>query len=59
LIEGERALILRQISHRWGSISALSQTQIERLSLVQLEELGKALFDFTQLADIEAWLDQR
>jgi predicted transposase/invertase (TIGR01784 family) len=59
LMEGERALILRQISHRWGSISALIQTKIERLSLIQLEALGEALFDFTQLADLEAWLDRR
>jgi hypothetical protein len=33
-------------------------TQIRSLSLTQLEELGEALLDFSELADLENWLER-
>jgi hypothetical protein len=32
------------------------QASIRALPLAQLEELGEALLDFTQLADLQNWL---
>lgn len=54
--KGERALILRQLTRRVGSISEVWQAQIEALSLPQLEDLGEALLEFSSIEDLEAWL---
>jgi hypothetical protein len=34
------------------------ETQIKALPLAQLEELGEALLDFSQMSDLLAWLDR-
>jgi Domain of unknown function (DUF4351) len=33
------------------------ENQIKALNLLQLEELGEALLDFAQMADLLTWLD--
>jgi hypothetical protein len=53
---GERALILRQLTRRVGSVPESLQTQIEALSLAQLEDLGEALLEFSRPEDLESWL---
>jgi heme oxygenase len=53
---GERSLILRLLVRRMGVLSNPIQAQVEALSLEQVEALGEALLDFTDLADLEAWL---
>ena len=55
--EGERSLILRQLSRRLGQMPTGVQGQIVQLSLAQLEDLGEALLDFKQMADLETWLE--
>jgi predicted transposase YdaD len=60
-VEGRReeaaAIVLRQINRRFGSISSSSETQIQsQLSLEQIEALAEALFDFAELQELEAWL---
>lgn len=54
--EGELALILRQLTRRFDRLPESLQSQIEALSLSQLESLGDALLDFTSLADLQEWL---
>jgi predicted transposase YdaD len=54
--EGEQVLVLRQLTRRIGTIAPPLETQIRSLSLPQLEDLGEALLDFTQLSDLENWL---
>ena len=54
--KGERVLILRQLTRRLGSVSESLQAQIEALSLIQLEDLGEALLEFSRVEDLEAWL---
>jgi predicted transposase YdaD len=54
--EGQ-ALILRQLARRLGNVSAESEARIKALPLAQLEELGEALLDFSQMADLIGWLD--
>jgi predicted transposase YdaD len=53
------ALVLRQLNKRIGSVPLNLQNQIEQLSLSELEALGEALLDFTQIADLEQWLQAR
>jgi predicted transposase YdaD len=54
--EGQ-ALILRQLNRRVGNISIDLESQIKTLPLAQLEELGEALLDFSQMDDLVAWLN--
>jgi predicted transposase/invertase (TIGR01784 family) len=54
----EQALILRLLKRRVGNVSIDLETQIKALPLDQLEELGEALLDFSQINDLVAWLNQ-
>jgi predicted transposase YdaD len=53
------ALVLRLLNKRIGSIPLDLQSQIQQLSLSELEALGEALLDFTQIVDLEQWLQSR
>jgi len=55
----EERLILRQLQRRIGPIPDAQQTRIARLPIEQLEALGEALLDFTELAELNAWLAER
>jgi predicted transposase/invertase (TIGR01784 family) len=54
--EGERSLVLRQLTRRLGTLPTSVEAQVQALALPQLEALGEALLDFTQLADLTDWL---
>jgi predicted transposase YdaD len=54
--EGQIDLALRQIVRRCGELAIEQVTQIRSLPIVQLENLGEALLDFTGMADLELWL---
>jgi predicted transposase/invertase (TIGR01784 family) len=54
----EQALILRLLKRRVGTVSIDLEAQIKALPLAQLEELGEALLDFSQMSDLVAWLDR-
>jgi predicted transposase YdaD len=56
--EGETGLILRQLNRRLGTLPEQFSTQIQQLTLPQLDELGEALLDFTSLADLAGWLSR-
>jgi Domain of unknown function (DUF4351) len=51
-----QALILRQLTRRIGEVSSEAQSQIQVLSLDQLESLGEALLDFSEPSDLSDWL---
>jgi predicted transposase YdaD len=55
--QGERELVIRQLTRRVGNISPEIQAQIRALPLVRLEALGEALLDFTSAIDLDRWLD--
>jgi predicted transposase YdaD len=57
--EGEVALLMRQLTRRFGSVDTQLQEQLQRLSIPQLEELGEALLDFSQPEDLAAWLNEQ
>jgi predicted transposase YdaD len=54
--EGERSLVLRQMSRRIGEVSPERRSQIQSLSLTQIEELGEALLDFSSPIDLDNWM---
>jgi predicted transposase YdaD len=54
--QGERSLILRLLTRRIGEVSPNLRSQIQSLSLKQLEALGEALLDFSQPGDLANWL---
>ncbi len=55
-LEEGRSLILRQLSRRVGDLTPVLRSQVQALSLLQLESLGEALLDFTRVEDLEQWL---
>ncbi|NJM67017.1 MAG: Rpn family recombination-promoting nuclease/putative transposase [Acaryochloris sp. RU_4_1] len=57
-LEEAQSLILRLLIRRIGDISPDLQSQIQSLSLDQLEALGEALLDFSEPADLVKWLQE-
>lgn len=55
-LEGEQTLILRQLTRRIGSVAPEVRSQVQALTLVQLEFLGEALLDFSETGDLVTWL---
>jgi Domain of unknown function (DUF4351) len=41
-----------------GEISPDIQTRIRELNLEELENLGEAMFDFTNISDLLTWLQE-
>jgi hypothetical protein len=52
-------LILRQLTQQLGEVDSSLIEQIRRLSTLALEALGIALLDFSEVADLVAWLEQQ
>lgn len=53
---GEAALVLRQLTRRFGTLPNNLDKQIRQLGTIQLENLGEALLDFQKLSEVEEWL---
>ena len=52
----EAQLVLRLLQRRIGPVSKTQQARIIALPIDDLETLGEALLDFTDAADLAAWL---
>ena len=57
--QGELALVIRQLTRRLGAVAPQLRERIGMLSIEQLEDLGEALLDFTNTADLQAWLGRQ
>ncbi|NTU83310.1 MAG: DUF4351 domain-containing protein [Chloroflexales bacterium] len=57
-LEGQREMLMRLLSHKFGPIPAAHQARIATLSPEAMLALSEALLDFTLLDDLTAWLDQ-
>jgi predicted transposase YdaD len=55
---GEARMVVRLLDRRFGKVSTQLVARIQQLTLPQLEELGEALLDFADIAELEAWLIQ-
>ena len=62
LVQGRQSealsLVMRLLSRRIGTVTPELQQRIEQLQLTQLEDLAEELLDFSEVADLEAWLQQ-
>ena len=54
-----QSIILRQLTRRVGELPDPVRSQIDALSINQLESLGEALLDFSNLSDLAAWLTEQ
>jgi predicted transposase YdaD len=54
--QGEAYLLLRQLQRRFGEIPQNLEETIRKLPVERLEDLGIALLDFDNLADLDNWL---
>ena len=52
-----RSIVLRLLCRKVGELSITVQSQIDRLSVPQLEDLGEALLDFSSIEDLTTWLE--
>ncbi len=58
LAKGKLGLLLGMLSMKLGDIPELTITTMESLSPELLDELGKALFGFGTIVDLNQWLTQ-
>ncbi|MBW4554830.1 MAG: Rpn family recombination-promoting nuclease/putative transposase [Trichormus sp. ATA11-4-KO1] len=56
-LQREKLLVLRLLTRRVGELPQDVRQCVESLSLEQLENLGEALLDFTNMTDLQAWLE--
>ncbi|MDB9326456.1 DUF2887 domain-containing protein, partial [Nodularia spumigena CS-590/02] len=57
-VEGERTIVVRQLNRRLGNIPDALLSQIQGLSMEQLEALADALLDFSSVDDLSGWLER-
>ncbi|MBC7972789.1 MAG: Rpn family recombination-promoting nuclease/putative transposase [Verrucomicrobia bacterium] len=57
-LQAEINLLVRQLTHRLGTVPQALQNQIQGLSIAQLEDLGEALLDFSSQTELENWLSR-
>jgi len=61
--EGKReealAYTMRLLARRLGTVEPELEAQIRELATQELEDLGEALLDFSEPADLDAWLQAR
>jgi Domain of unknown function (DUF4351) len=48
--------VLRLLARRVGEVPESVRSQIQTLSVAQLEDLGEALLDFSSIEEAIAWL---
>ncbi|MBE9175098.1 DUF2887 domain-containing protein [Synechocystis salina LEGE 06155] len=51
-------LVLRLLNRRLGVLPVVQVERIQKLSIDELEDLGEALLDFTEMADLEMYLEK-
>ncbi|NET16955.1 MAG: DUF4351 domain-containing protein, partial [Okeania sp. SIO1H6] len=57
--QGRLQLIMRQLKKRFGEIPEAIISQIEDLSVENLDDLGEDFLDFNSLEDLLNWLQDR
>jgi len=55
--QGEASLVLRLLTKRFGELEFSTRSQIQTLSVTQLELLGESLLDFASRDDLTLWLN--
>jgi len=55
-LQRQVAMLLRMLTRKFGKVNPRLKTRISNLSVIQLENLAEAIFDFETVADLNAWL---
>ena len=55
-LQRQSAILLRQLTRKFGKVSVRTKSQVSKLSVAQLENLAEAIFDLQTIADLNAWL---
>ncbi|MCA2814137.1 MAG: DUF4351 domain-containing protein, partial [Microcystis sp. M090S1] len=58
-LQRQVAMLLRQLTRKFGKISPRIKSQISKLSVAQLEDLAEAIFDLQSSADLSAWIKKQ
>jgi predicted transposase YdaD len=58
-LQRQVAMLLRQLTRKFGKISPRIKSQISKLSVAQLEDLAEAIFDLQTSADLSAWIKKQ
>lgn len=56
LHQGQARIITRQIKRRFGAVSQEITARLDALTADDLDQIGEAMFDFSNLTDLEHWL---
>jgi predicted transposase/invertase (TIGR01784 family) len=56
LIKGQSAMLIRQLTRKFGKISPSIRSKISKLSIAQIEGLAESIFDLETPADLSAWI---
>ena len=57
--EGLVAIVLRLLTHKFGTLPPKLHTRITRLHIPRLESLAEAILDFQSIADLELWFSKK
>lgn len=52
------SMVTRLLMRRFSTLAPEVQPRLGKLSIAQLEDLGEALLDFSEPADVVAWLQE-
>jgi predicted transposase YdaD len=55
-LQRQAAILLRQLTRKFGNITPRLKTRINKLSAVNLENLAEAIFDLETITELNAWL---
>ncbi len=58
ITQGKETLVERQLRRRFGSVPANITARLSQLTPDQLDDLGEALLDFSNLDDLEQWVSR-
>ncbi len=57
--KGEQNMIIQLLNYRFSEIDSSLTKQVKTLNREQLTELGKAIFNFSTVIDLQQWLESR
>jgi hypothetical protein len=57
--QGQLKVVQRLLKKKLGDVDSETKVRVEKLSLTRLAQLAEALLDFTEVADLELWLERK
>jgi predicted transposase YdaD len=57
--EGLVTIVLRLLTHKFGTVPPNLHNRIKRLHIPRLESLAEAILDFQNVTDLELWFNKK